>query len=424
MKNNLRTFKILTLGCKVNQYDSQLIREQLEEVGLRESESRFKADCYVINTCTVTRSADSQSRNLIRSAQRENPTARIVVTGCYAHLNADTIQAIDGVGLILNNDDKLALCEHLFPQLKKLAPAADAGIGNFKGHTRAFVKVQDGCDNFCSFCKVPYVRGRSRSRPLEAIVREAKKLSQNGYKEIVLTGVCLGDYGRKFEPRRDIVDVLEALERIEGIERIRLSSIEACDISGRLISKMQSSKKLCNHLHIPFQSGDGRILKAMNRRDSRQAYIDLVRRLKRSVPDIGISADIMIGFPGEREKEFQNTLDFVREVMPMRVHIFRFSPRDFTKLAQGGIRLSSGVLKERYRLLKEQSDKASAAFKQRFRNQAVEVLFEEIKNGFWQGYSRNYLLVSVKNKGFNLSNTTARVVIEKIGPSQVYAKLQ
>ena len=424
MMNNLKTFKILTLGCKVNQYDSQVIREQLEKVGLRESDTTRKADCYVINTCTVTKSADSQSRNLIRSAKRENPQARIVVTGCYAHLNARNIQAIDGVDLIVNNDDKLALREHLLPYLEKSSPRQDVGISNFNGHTRAFVKVQDGCDNFCSFCKVPYVRGRSRSRPLDAIVREVKKLSQNGYKEVVLTGVCLGDYGRKLEPKRDIVEVIDALEEIDDIVRIRLSSIEAGDISDRLIAKMKSSKKLCAHLHIPFQSGDDRILKAMNRRDTRQAYINLVRTLKHAIPDIGISADIMIGFPGEGDKEFQNTLDFVQEVAPMRVHIFSFSPRDFTRLSHADTRIDSNVLKQRYGLLKELCDNVSTAFKQHFKNKAIEVLFEELKNGFWQGYTRNYLLVLVKNEGFNLLNTTTQVVIERITQSQMYAKLR
>lgn len=424
MTDALRTFKILTLGCKVNQYDSQVIREQLEQVGLRESATTRKADCYVINTCTVTNSADSQSRSLIRSAQRENPQARIVVTGCYAHLNTENIQAIEGVDLILNNDDKLALCEHLLPHRSKPDRAHDFEINDFKGHARAFVKVQDGCDNFCSFCKVPYVRGRSRSRSLDAIVREITKLSQNGYKEVVLTGVCLGDYGRKFEPKCDIVDLIEAIEKIDGIARIRLSSIEAHDISDRVIAKMKSSKKLCAHLHIPFQSGDGRILKAMNRRDTRQSYERLVSTLKHAIPNIGISADIMIGFSGESEKEFQNTLDFVRRVAPMRVHIFSFSPRDFTKHSHAGTQLDHSVLKQRYCRLKELCDDLSDTFKQRFMHQTLEVLFEEQKNGFWQGYTRNYLLVLAKNENFNLTNTLKEVTIKEIIRSQVYATLE
>lgn len=424
MTENLRTFKILTLGCKVNQYDSQVIREQLEQVGLRETALARKADCYVINTCTVTHSADSQSRNLIRSAQRENPHARIVVTGCYAHLNTENIQAIEGVDLIINNDDKLALCEHLFPQQFQSSQTQNFEINNFKGHARAFVKVQDGCDNFCSFCKVPYVRGRSRSRPIDTIVREVRKLGQNGYKEVVLTGVCLGDYGRKLEPKRDIVDLIETIEKINNIARIRLSSIEAHDINDRLIAKMKSSEKLCAHLHIPFQSGDDRILKAMNRRDTRQSYVRLVRKLKRAIPTIGISADIMIGFPEESEEEFQNTLDFVRRVAPMRIHIFSFSPRDFTKQSHTSTRLDRNVLKQRYDSLKELCYDLSNAFKQLFKHRTLEVLFEEQKNGFWQGYTRNYLFVLAKNDNFDLTNTLKTVTIKEIHNSQIYATLK
>jgi len=414
MAAQLKTFKIHTLGCKVNQYDSQAIRGQLIHLGLQELTNGKKADCYIINTCTVTSSADRQSRNLIRSLRRQNPSACIIVTGCYAHLNTDAIEATGCADFIINNENKFSLGKILSLPRAQAQHEHEVSVKEFSAHARAFVKVQDGCDNFCSYCKVPYVRGRSRSRALDAVKRETAVLASNGHKEVVLTGICLGDYGKDLAPRIDLVDLIESIEGIKGLERIRLSSIEAKDVSDRLIEKMSSSKKLCEHLHIPFQSGDDTILKAMNRRNSSASYLKLLKALRRAVPHIGISTDIMIGFPGEGENEFKNTLAFLKDAQPMRVHIFSFAPRDHTALFQKNTTITPIVVKKRYEFMKALSDGLSLDFMSRFIGHSLEVLFEEKLNGFWRGYSRNYLPVAVRDDGRCLSNVISRVTANRI----------
>jgi len=415
----MKTFKIYTLGCKVNQYDSQVIREQLQRAGLNELSDGMKANYYIINTCTVTDNADKQSRYLIRRSIRENPLGKIIVAGCYAHSNADDIRRINGVDLILNNDNKHRIATFLFPR-RKTNVSHSFQISDFKGHTRAFVKIQDGCNNFCSFCKVPYVRGRSRSRDFNSIIDEIKRLRDKGYKEIVLTGICLGDYGKDLNKSIDLVDLIEEVEKIERVSRIRLSSIEAKNISDRLIEKMKKSQKLCPHLHIPFQSGDNKTLKLMNRKDAREDYLELARKLRRNIKDISITADIMIGFPGEDEKRFLNTLDFLRKVKPARVHIFTFQPRDRTALSNYKNQIPAQALKQRFVLLKSLTDKLAFEFRKKFLNRKLDVLFEDKKNGFWIGYSQNYLLTELKiNDNLTLSNKITKVKIKKVTASKL-----
>ena len=439
------TFKIYTLGCKVNQYDSQVIREQLQRAGLNELSDGQKANYYIINTCTVTDNADKQSRYLIRRSIRENPLAKIIVAGCYAHSNADDIRRINGVNLILDNDNKFRIVKFLFPR-RKTNISHSFQISDFKGHTRAFVKIQDGCNNFCSFCKVPYVRGRSRSRDFDLIIDEIKRLRDKGYKEIVLTGICLGDYGKDLDEstkknnfdtcsnrvlhnslykRTDLVDLINEIEEIEGIFRIRLSSIEARDISDNLVDKMKNSKKICPHLHIPFQSGDNKTLKLMNRKDTREDYLGLARKLRRNIKDISITADIMIGFPGEDEKRFLNTLDFLKKVKPARAHIFTFQPRDGTALSNYKNQIPTQALKQRFVLLKSLTDKLALEFRKKFLNRRLTVLFEDKKSGFWRGYSQNYLLTYLKVNGkLNINNQLVKVKIKNIGISNLYAEIE
>lgn len=420
----MKTFKIYTLGCKVNQYDSQAIREQLERSGLKELNNGKKADCYIINTCTVTDKADKQSRYLIRLSKRNNPLGKVVVTGCYAHSNAEDLRKVRETDLILNNEQKQRIAEFILPKKKDVELGAFE-ISDFKSHTRAFVKIQDGCDNFCSFCKVPYVRGRSRSRDFGSIVDEVKRLRDKGYKEIVLTGICLGDFGKDFSEKKDLVDLIDEIEKNEGILRIRLSSIEARDTSDRLISKMKTSEKLCPHLHIPFQSGDNKILKLMNRRDTKEDYLNLVRKLKKNIKDLAITADIMIGFPGEDEEGFLKTLDFLKKVKPAHVHIFTFQPRDGTPLANVKSEISPDILKKRYLLLKALSDKLGLGFRKKYFNKTMEILFEERKDGFWIGHSKNYLLTYVKTDvKLLLANKLEKVRVHKSCASILYSRLE
>ena len=392
----MQTIKFFTLGCKVNQYDTQGIREYFLERGFKELKSGLPAQVYVINTCTVTHRADSDSLALIRRARRENPRAKIIVAGCLTKLDADRIKETEPKAEIMQKQE--------------------LGVTYFEGHTRAFLKIQDGCNNLCSYCKVPLVRGASRSRPLDEIKEEAERLAKKGFKEIVLCGICLGAYGRDLHPRKTLVEVIEDLEKIEGLLRIRLSSIEAGDVSHTLIEKMRTSKKLCAHLHIPIQSGDDQILKKMNRRYSRKDYLELIRKINRTVPDIAITTDVLVGFPGETEKNFLNTLDLVKRISPLKVHIFPYSRREGTSAANLTDEVSPVMIKERIRRLKKLADQCAQAYKKKFLRRNVSVLVEGHSKGhpgFWEGHSDNYITVLVKSNK-NLKNQFARAKAKEI----------
>jgi threonylcarbamoyladenosine tRNA methylthiotransferase MtaB len=384
INNPILKIKFYTLGCKVNQYDTQGIRERFLNHGFKESRNNQKADFYLINTCTVTSSADSKSREVIRRCIRENPKAKIIVTGCLVKRDAGMIAGIRGVSLIVS---KSFFCD---------------GITDFSGHTRAFLKIQDGCNNFCSYCKVPLVRGRSRSRPLDEIVKEAKALAEKGFKEIVLTGICLGAYGRDLRKSAGLVGVISAIEEIKGILRIRLSSIEAKDVTDSLILKMAGSKKLCPHLHIPVQSGDDEVLRKMRRNYSRKFYINLIKKIKKKVRDIAITTDCLVGFPGESEENFRNTLNLIKEMLPLKVHIFPYSQRSGTYAHQKFKQpIDPVIIKERVNRLKEAADRCQDGFKEMFIGKSLPVLFEGLskeKKGYWEGYSHNYIKIFFKSK--------------------------
>jgi threonylcarbamoyladenosine tRNA methylthiotransferase MtaB len=421
----MKTVKIFTLGCKANQYDSQLIREKLLSAGYREIHNGTAADLCVINTCTVTHHADSDSLNIMRRAIRQNPKARIAVTGCLTELDSDKIKNIAGVSIIVKNSDK----ENIIPFLgrkfsgKRQPPIAYPdkvsvqSISRFSGHNRAFVKIQDGCDNFCSYCKVPLVRGRSRSRLASAIAQEARRLVDNGFKEVVLCGICLGAYGRDLTPKADLVDAVEQLENIRGLLRIRLSSIEVKDVSERLIGKMAASKKLCRHLHIPLQSGDDEILKKMNRSYSARDYARLIAEIKKRIPGLAITTDVMVGFPEESADNFMNTVKLVKKVSPLKVHIFPYSRRPQTQASARYSRdIDPKIIKERSLYLQGICEQCALNYKKQFLNQKIEVLFEgksKLHPGFWEGYTGNYLKVFHKS-GRDLANMLMAVKLKEI----------
>ncbi len=327
----MKTFRIFTLGCKVNQYDSQSIREKLRAAGMREVSGSRKPDFCVINTCTVTGKADKESLYQVRRCRRDFPLSRIVVTGCVPSEGAK----VEGADLLVTNADKpeiVRLMAGRFPgSLRAKDVSTEESISSFEGHTRAFLKIQDGCDNFCSYCKVPFVRGKPLSKPLRAIACEAAQLASRGYKEIVLTGICLGSYGKDLSPKLELADAVEALEPIKELARIRLSSIEAMQVTPRLIRLLKAGGKLCPHLHIPLQSGDDSVLRSMNRPYTSRWFIALVKKLNKTIPDFALTTDVMVGFPGETEENFRNTLKTVRQLGPLKVHIFRFSPRPGTR---------------------------------------------------------------------------------------------
>ena len=396
-----KTFGLYTLGCKVNQYETQLIREKLFNAGLKEPQAEM-ADIYVVNTCTVTHKADKESWRLVRRLHRRNPSARIFVTGCSAENRPESFRAIEGVSRAVGNNQKEHLIDFILPHLGQAgSQAAKNSITEFQKHTRAFLKIQDGCNNGCSYCIVPKVRGSSRSRPLNLIEKEAQDLVSRGYKEIVLCGICLGAYGRDLKPRLSLVRVIETLEKIKGLLRIRLSSIEASDIDSALIDKMTNSGKLCRHLHIPFQSGDDKILKLMNRKLKSGDYLKLLCRIRRASPDIAITTDIMAGFPQEDEKSFNNTIKFLKKAKPSRMHIFHFSPRRNTAAFNLRIIPDGEVVKKRAGELKRVSKELACEFYKKFIGKSVSVLVEseiDLEAGLYKGYSGNYIKVYLSSK--------------------------
>ncbi|MBU4346461.1 MAG: tRNA (N(6)-L-threonylcarbamoyladenosine(37)-C(2))-methylthiotransferase MtaB [Candidatus Omnitrophica bacterium] len=446
-----RTIKFFTLGCKVNQYETQVIRERFIKAGFRELEDGQPADIYVINTCTVTSTADRKSRRLIHYSHRQNPKAKIIVTGCYTELDSDEIAKISGISHIVKNKEKNGIVglldehnelnEHnevgipnavnqgsrTSGSRRDTEAVTTFGISNFSGHTRVFLKIQDGCNNLCSYCKIPLVRGASKSRPLKEIIREAENLVKNGFKEIVLSGICLGAYGRDLQGQLSLVNVVEALENIEGLLRIRLSSIEAADVSDRLIQKMRQSRKLCRHLHIPIQSGDDAVLKKMKRSYKGRDYLNLINRIKRYMPGVAITTDVMVGFPGEDEINFKNTTDLIKKVLPLRVHIFPYSPREGTPAYNFKDKVNPVKIRERILRLQGIAKACALAYRKGFLTKNTDVLDVLIETQskenptLWEGYTDNYIKALVKSNQ-NLKNQLVSVRLEKITKDFILAE--
>jgi len=399
----MKTFKLYTLGCKVNQYETQAIREDFIANGFKEVNSQRPADIYVINSCTVTSRADSKSLELIRRARKQNHRAEIVLTGCLVNVDTANLRRQTKVNFMLNNQFKNRLVDMIKNKKtlgKVTAKFIPLKVSDFKNHSRAFVKIQDGCNNRCAYCKIPLVRGKSRSRPLPEIKEEVGRLVKKGFQEIVLTGICLGDYGQDLDNRDvvsgDLAAVIDSLEGIKGNFRIRLSSIEAKDVTDRLIVKLTQSEKLCPHLHIPFQSGDDEILRKMQRNYSVRDYLRVVKNIKKKLPRAAITTDIMVGFPGEQEKHFQNTLRFIGQISPSRIHVFPFSPRPETLAFSLTERVRAETVKKREKVLLALATEKAVTYYKGFINQALTVLTEHKRDkdsGWLKGYAENYIPV-------------------------------
>ncbi|HTY44940.1 MAG TPA: MiaB/RimO family radical SAM methylthiotransferase [Patescibacteria group bacterium] len=404
----MKTVKFFTLGCKANQYDTQSIRERFIRAGFRVIDNGRPADFCVINTCTVTSAADRKSKAVIRQCIRRNPRAGVLVTGCLVKKDASALSRIKGVRCIIS--------KAFFPD----------GITTFAGRTRAFLKIQDGCNNFCSYCKVPLVRGRSRSRPAHAICAEASALAASGFREIVLTGICLGSYGKDASGRTDLVALIRKLEEVPGILRLRLSSIEVNDVSEGLIRLLKSSKKLCKHLHIPLQSGDDEVLEAMNRAYTAGDFLQLIRMIRRRVPDIAITTDVLVGFPAETQACFQHTLATVKVSMPLKVHVFPFSQRPGTQAARRQYRLlEPSEMQRRIERVNQVADDCSVRYRSRFLGKTVQVLFEGrscAKRGFWEGHTGNYLKVLAKANR-NLANQLIPVKLAALSGGSIIGSI-
>lgn len=375
------------------------MREQLLKFGLKEINSNTPADLYVINTCTVTSDADRESRRFIRNSIRENLTATIVAAGCYVEKDAEIIKAIDKNIVIIPNEDKKDIIKKIGTapvlrwQTTERTGQPPFSITHFKARTKAFIKIQDGCDNFCSYCKVPYVRGVPKSRDRCEIIQEAKILLKNNYKELVLTGVCLGAYGEDLKERISLKDIIAAISALDGDFRIRLSSIEIQDATDELIGAIKAYDNVCNHLHIPLQSGDDEILKKMNRQYSLSKFIERIERIKEAIPGIAISTDVIVGFPGEDDDAFNNTLECIKTIKPMRTHIFSYSKRKGTAAYDLNCSVDKNKITERYTVLKKLTDELAQSYYDCAKRMLQRILVENTrdkKTGKLCGYTDTY----------------------------------
>jgi len=387
-----------TVGCKVNQYETALIEEELEERGFRVVPFSETADYYLINTCTVTLRTDQKCREYIRSALRRNRMAKIVVTGCYAERSPEELKKISPQCWVFDNYQKRRIAGYLAKEAFGKEGAGEPFekqilISKFPGHTRAFVKIQDGCNSFCSYCIIPYVRKEVSSRPVNEVLSEVERLLSSGYKEIVLCGINLGNY-------HELIPLLEKLNYLEGLWRVRISSIEPLHIGEEFIRAMKSLSKICHHLHIPLQSGDDHILKLMNRNYTTHDYQEIIEMVRKNIPDVGISTDLIVGFPGETEESFCNTYDFVKKMSFSKIHIFRFSPRPGTLANRLPSRVSAFEVKRRSKVLNNLEKEIREKFYRQYLNKELMVLFErkvqrKRHNGraFYAGFSSNYIRV-------------------------------
>lgn len=372
----MKKVKFYTFGCKANQYDTQALREKFLRQGFQESQNGL-ADVYVVNTCIVTQKAENDSRALVERLKRKHFSAEVIIAGCLKHYLA-----------------KEESCEREFANL------AEERISFFAGHKRAFLKIQDGCDNFCSYCIVPHVRGRARSKPREKIREEFLQLVRNGYREIVLVGICLGDYGRDLVPALNLVELVSELAGLEGEFRIRLSSLDPQYISPDLIETISGSEKICPHLHMPFQSGDNAVLGAMQRRYTREFALDLINRIRKKIPRAAITTDIIVGFPGEGEINFQKTVEFLEFLQPPRVHIFSFSPRSSTPAEKLNQTVSREECRRRYRLIDSLQKKWRDNYLGKFLGRKISVLAEKNPaQDIFSGYSGHYFRAVFQGNG-------------------------
>jgi len=392
-------FKIVSLGCRTNQYESQAYHDQLVALGYSPAEEHEGADICIVNTCTVTESADSSSRHAIRQLARENQGAKLLVTGCFAERQPKVVEAIDGVTHVIPNAQKEDLLAKIFPQ----EDLPEFSIKRFDAHTRAFVKVQDGCNSFCTYCIIPYVRGRSHSRTVPEIVKEVESLIANGYKEVVLTGINIGDFdggAAKDEIPIRLAELVRIVDKIPGLERLRISSIDPDEVDGDLADAVLNGIKTCPSMHVVLQSGSNVILKRMNRKYTRQIFYETVDKLRAANPDFTFTTDVIVGFPGETETDFNDTLEVMRQVKFSKVHMFPYSDRPRTRAMLMPNKVPQTLIKERKQTLLRLAEQLSFELRNEYLSRRMFVLTEsrdEHRPHEIAGHTSNFLPVLVQS---------------------------
>lgn len=405
-----KTVSLHTLGCKVNHYETEAIWQLFKEQGYERTEFDHQADVYVINTCTVTNTGDKKSRQVIRRAIRQNPDAVICVTGCYAQTSPAEIMAIPGVDIVVGTQDREKMLGYIDQYRNERQPInavrnimknrvyEELDVPAFTDRTRASLKIQEGCNNFCTFCIIPWARGLMRSRDPEEVIRQAQQLVDAGYLEIVLTGIHTGGYGQDFKDY-NLAQLLRDLEaQVKGLKRLRISSIEASQLTDEVIEVLQNSEIVVNHLHIPIQSGSDTVLKRMRRKYTMEFFAERLEKLKIALPDLAVTSDVIVGFPGETEEEFMETYNFIRDHKFSELHVFPYSQRTGTPAARMDDQIDEEIKNERVHRLIALNDQLAKEYASRFEGEVLEVIPEErFKDGdnenLYVGYTTNYLKV-------------------------------
>ncbi len=412
-----------TLGCKVNQYETngmiqEFLKRNYEIVLFHE-----KADVYIINTCTVTNMSDKKSRQMIRRTKELNSESIVVAVGCYAQVAREKLEEMKEIDLILGVNEKNKIVDYIEEYLqekKKIEKISDVmkqieysdfGEVEYSEKTRAVIKIQDGCDRFCSYCIIPYARGRVRSRKPENVVKEIRKIAKKNIKEVVLTGIHLASYGKDFKEEYHLIDLLEEINKIEGIERIRLGSLEPTLITEEFVKRLRKLEKICDHFHLSLQSGCDETLKRMNRKYSTEDFRIIVNRLRENYKEVALTTDIIVGFPGETEEEFKKTYEFLQDIHFYKMHVFKYSPREGTKAAIMEDQVDGNRKEIRSNKLIEMSNKNEKEDNEKYLGKKLFVLFEEKDGEYIKGHTTNYKVVKVKTEDIQIENEIKEVEI-------------
>ena len=429
----------ITLGCKVNQYETNAMTQQFVEKGYTIVEQHEKADIYIINTCTVTNMSDRKSRQMLRKVKEINPQAIVVACGCYVQVASEEVEKIKEIDLVLGNNEKRDIVEAVEKYINSLKKEenqrttriedvmhqkefVEFGDVTYTEKTRAVIKVQDGCDRFCSYCIIPYARGRVRSRKPENILSEIQKIANENIKEVVITGIHIASYGKDFKEEYRLIDLLEEINEIKGIERIRLGSLEPLLITKEFVERLSKLNKICHHFHLSLQSGCDETLKRMNRRYTTEQFKEIVKILRNTYKDVILTTDIIVGFPMETEEEFEKTYIFLKEIEFYKMHVFKYSPRKGTKAAQMKGQIDGNLKEERSQKLIELSNENEKRYNQSYIGKEVEILFEEEKQGYYRGHTKNYILAYCKSEK-NLENQLVKAICKSAENDHIIVEL-
>ena len=421
MEKNKRKVAFFTLGCKVNQYETNGMAQRLMDK-YEVVEPEEKADIYIINTCSVTNMSDRKSRQMIRRAKEMNKDAFVIVVGCYAEVAKEEIEKIDEVDLVLGNHQKANIDKYIEAYFdgKNINDTAienyfyDFGSITYTEKTRAVIKAQDGCNNFCTYCIIPYARGRICSRKPESVIDEITKIANEGIKEVVITGIQVSAYGKDFDNEYRLIDLLEKINKIDGIERIRLGSIEPLMITDEFCDRARKIEKLCHHFHLSLQSGCDKTLKEMNRKYTTDQFRDVVRRLRNLYDDVILTTDIIVGFPNETDEDFEKTYEFLKEIKFYKMHVFKYSPRKGTVAAKMKNQIPAEIKDARSKRLLQLSNENESNYLDEYVGKQIRVLVEEKDGDYIKGHTGNYIVVKTVGDESDLENFVD-VIAEKNG---------